>query len=148
MRSFQIYTVFSRNFKKILRISFFSKAALPITIIPMKKTQKIKHEKTPKQRAPYQKSASHKTPASDSPTKTVSLLHTVSYHNPVLCPFLFYDHSVLPDRLSTDQLCLRILSQRCRTSCCKIRYVCICRSYSGSYDAGKLRSGNRRYAIL
>ena len=144
MRSFQIYTVFSRNFKKILRISFFSKAALPITIIPMKKTQKIKHTK---QRAPYQKSASHKTPASDSPTKTVSLLHTVSYHNPVSV-LSYFTTTPYFQTDSYDQLCLRILSQRCRTSCCKIRYVCICRSYSGSYDAGKLRSGNRRYAIL
>ena len=48
----------------------------------MKKTQKIKHKKHPNS-VHLTKSASHKTPASDSPTKTVSLLHTVSYHNPV-----------------------------------------------------------------
>ena len=49
----------------------------------MKKTQKIKHKKHPNSVHLTKKSASHKTPASDSPTKTVSLLHTVSYHNPV-----------------------------------------------------------------
>ena len=49
MRSFQIYTVFSRNFKKILRILFFSKCTITVSYNRDMKTQKTKHK-------PYEKS--------------------------------------------------------------------------------------------
>lgn len=138
---------FSRNFKKILRISFFSKAALPITIIPMKKTQKIKHKKHP--------NSVHLT----KKARLIKRRHQIRRQKQFLCFILF-----LIIILSLSFLILRplrtsrqthMINSACEpyrsdveSSCCKIRYVCICRSYSGSYDAGKLRSGNRRYAIL